>query len=125
MQVSQDIHAPVHGIKNVQRKIQNRESEMKVYISGLISGRRDHNKEAFDQMEEFLISQGHVPINPHKLPHDHDKSWESYMREDIKALCECDGIVMIRGSKRSPGAQLELLIARSLGMTVHKPKGEE
>lgn len=98
---------------------------MKVYISGPITGIPYDNKEAFAQMEEFLISQRHEPLNPHNLPHDHDKSWESHMREDIKALCDCDEIVMIHGWNRSAGAQLELLIARSLGMKVHKPKGEE
>lgn len=40
------------------------------------------------------------------------------MRADIKVLVDCDGIALLPGWEKSPGATLEHSIARGLGLRV-------
>ena len=63
---------------------------MKVYISGKISGIEDEAPKLFSSAEKELADKGHETVNPMTLNHDHDKSWHSYMKEDIKALLDRD-----------------------------------
>jgi Asp-tRNA(Asn)/Glu-tRNA(Gln) amidotransferase A subunit family amidase len=86
---------------------------MKTYISGAITGTTDY-MERFEKAEQLLKAQGREVVNPTKLPHNHDKTWESYMREDIKALVECEAIYVMKGWSLSKGAILEVNIASAL-----------
>ncbi|MEQ1733645.1 MAG: DUF4406 domain-containing protein [Bacteroidia bacterium] len=90
----------------------------KVYISGKISGIEEEAKVLFDATEETLKHLGYDVINPMTLPHNHDKSWERYMREDLKALLDCDIIFMLHNWKESDGAKFEYSIAMKLGMPI-------
>ena len=58
----------------------------KVYISGKITGIENEAPELFAKAEKELQSKGFETVNPLTLNHQHDKSWHSYMKEDIKAL---------------------------------------
>jgi hypothetical protein len=92
----------------------------RIYISGKITG-LDINiaKDIFDTACFILWNQGYNPINPMTLNHhSHDQSWSSFMRVDIKALCECEAIYMLPNWKDSKGAILEHHIAESLGMEI-------
>lgn len=91
---------------------------MKIYISGKISGIESDAPVLFEQAEQILKTHGHSFVNPLKLNHQHDKSWHSYMREDIKALCDCDGIYMLKNWTDSKGAIIEHTIAAHLGLEV-------
>lgn len=93
---------------------------MKIYISGPITGIENGNKEAFDFAETALRARGHETVNPHSLPHDHDKSWEAYMREDLRAMMDCDAVFALAGWSRSRGATVEVELAEVLGMPVHE-----
>ena len=93
---------------------------MKIYISGPITGIENGNKEAFDHVEGELKARGHEVVNPHSLPHNHGKSWEEYMREDIKALLDCEAVYALAGWSRSRGAVVEVDLADTLGITVHE-----
>jgi len=55
------------------------------------------------------------------LPHKHDKSWESYMRECIEALIKCNAIYLKKGWELSEGARLEFTIASKLKMKIIDP----
>lgn len=90
---------------------------MKVYISGQITG-LDNFAELFEQAQIELELQGHEVINPVKIEHNHDKTWRSYMKNDIKALCDCDAIYMLPNWCKSSGARLENHIALRLGLQV-------
>jgi len=92
---------------------------MKVYLSGPITGCENHNYDAFEYAEHVLTEQGYAVINPLKLEHSHDKSWQSYMRECIKALMDAEVIVMLDGWLESQGAVIEHSIARNLGITAN------
>jgi nucleoside 2-deoxyribosyltransferase len=88
---------------------------MKIYLSGPITGVENY-MEIFNRHEAALKETGHEVINPAKLNHDHDKSWTSYMKEDIRALLDCDVIALIPGWEESRGARIECGIAKRLGM---------
>ncbi len=90
----------------------------RVYISGKITGIENEAPFLFETAEKHLFSQGFRPINPLKLNHNHDKSWHNYMKEDIKALCDCDIIYMLNNWAESKGAIIEKEIANHLGMKV-------
>lgn len=87
---------------------------MKVFISGKISGIEEQAFQIFETAETKLREEGYEPINPMKLNHDHDKSWSSYMRVCIIALCQCDAIYMLPNWESSSGAKLEHYIAENL-----------
>ena len=91
---------------------------MKIYISGKISGIEEEAFRLFDSKEKVLMDQGHDVVNPMKLRHDHDKSWKSYMIEDIKALVDCDAIYMLKNWTESQGAVIEHGLAESLGINI-------
>lgn len=90
----------------------------KIYISGKISGIENDALALFDTAEDALKTTWAVVINPMRLPHDHDKTWHSYMREDIKSLCDCDAIYMLKNWSDSKGAIIEHTIAMYLGIKV-------
>lgn len=96
---------------------------MKIYISGRITGNA-HYMQDFERAESYLNfsninGQKFDVVNPCKVsPFDENKTWRDYMREDIKALVDCDAIYMLRGWRRSKGARLERRIAIKLGLEV-------
>lgn len=88
---------------------------MKIYISGPISNLPiEEARHNFKTIEDAIVKQGHIAVNPMALPHDHDKEWSSYMREDIVALMACDAVIAMPGWEKSEGANLEIQIALAL-----------
>lgn len=90
----------------------------KIYISGKISGIENDAIELFNDAELYLEKLGYEVVNPMTLNHEHDKSWHSYMKEDVKALCDCDEIYMLSNWTDSKGAIIEHTIAMYLGLKV-------
>jgi len=91
---------------------------MKVYISGSIT--KDGNYYyKFEKAEKVLRLKGFEVVNPTKLPHNHNKEWEAYMVESLKAMLDCDSIYMIKGWTESKGALIEFQLATSLGFNIH------
>lgn len=90
----------------------------KIYISGKISGIEQEAQSIFEQAEKELQLRCYETVNPMKLNHQHDKSWHSYMKEDVKALCDCDAIYMLSNWTDSKGAIIEHTIAMYLGLKV-------
>lgn len=92
----------------------------KIYISGKISGLPHAIAlSKFKVAERMLIEEDYAPINPMELNHtEHDQSWKSFMRVDLKALCDCDVIYMLNNYEESRGAKIELQLARDLGMKI-------
>lgn len=92
---------------------------MKIYISGKISGMDESEARklfaaAFIQLQDW----NHEPVDPMTLPHDHGRTWLEFMREDIKALMDCEAIYMLENWTESQGAKIELSLAASLGMKI-------
>ena len=92
---------------------------MKTYLSGQITGLpEDQAFQNFADAQTYFESLNYEVINPMLLPHNHDKRWKSYLREDIKALCDCEAIFMLSNFRNSKGARLEHHIAQELGLTI-------
>jgi len=100
---------------------------MKIYISGKISGLT--TEEALNNFEraEKNLSENQWSldsvcvnelVNPMKLEHNHNKSWEEFMKEDIGALLSCDAIYLLKNWGDSRGARIERAIALELGITI-------
>lgn len=93
--------------------------EEKIYISGKITG-----LSLSDAYIRFLDAQikyesvGFKVVNPMRINHDHDLSWESYMRADLKAMLDCTHIFMLKDWHTSRGANIEYNLARELGLKI-------
>lgn len=90
---------------------------MKLYLSGKMSGLVDDGKAAFDYEAARLRSLGFEVWNP--AEQEKQPSWEHYMRVDIAALCQCDGVAVLNNWQDSRGARLEVFIATELGIPVY------
>jgi hypothetical protein len=91
----------------------------KIYISGKISQLTEAEAQLlFENAEKVCIEMGYEPVNPMKLNHDHDKSWEMYMREDIREMMDCEAIYMLSNWCFSKGAGIEKKLAEDLGFKV-------
>jgi hypothetical protein len=91
---------------------------MRVYISGPMAGIPGMNLQAFSAAAAELRALGLEVVNPAELNPEPWKPWRECMAVDIKALVDCDAILMLPGFAKSRGANLELDIAESLGMAV-------
>lgn len=111
---------------------------MKVYISGPISGhdlmeRREYFANATNAVRAEL--EPDLIINPMALEPNEDcgymcdpgqladqppyiHTWTCWMRRDIKAMMDCDTIVMLPNWTESPGALFEYQIAERLGFKI-------
>jgi nucleoside 2-deoxyribosyltransferase len=90
---------------------------MKIYISGKITGLDEEiANDLFKAVETKLIQLGHEAINPMTLLHEHDETWESFMKVDLKAMMDCDAIIMLDNWTKSKGAKIELDLALKLGL---------
>ena len=97
----------------------------RIYISGPMEGKRQHNKGAFKSAEKQLERMGHSPVNPFDLQVDPihmitaNPTRQDFYRKDVRALTYCDGILMLKGWNMSHGAQFERYVAIEMGLTVH------
>ncbi|WP_212625111.1 DUF4406 domain-containing protein [Pseudomonas sp. PP3] len=90
---------------------------LRIYLSGPMTGLPGLNFPAFAAMTASLRAGGHVVTNPAELNPD-GGSWNDCMRRDIAALMDCDTVATLPGWEHSKGARLEVHIAGALGMTV-------
>jgi hypothetical protein len=63
-------------------------------------------------------------VNPAELDEadSSPKEWGDYLRRDVKAMMDCDGIALLPGWEGSRGARLEAHIAHALGFEVIRLK---
>jgi len=90
-----------------------------LYISGPMTGLPELNFPAFHAAADLLRGRGFEVVNPAEINPDPNAAWADCLKQDIRALLDCDGIVMLPGYEGSKGARLELLIAAELGLRVY------
>lgn len=94
---------------------------MKIYISGKITGLpAEEYKPLFQEAEDLLTTRFNAVevINPCKIDHLPDATYEEYMLRDIAELFCCDAIYMLPNWKDSRGARMEHAIAIEMDITV-------
>lgn len=89
---------------------------MKLYLSGPITGMPDKNRPLFAAEAARLRALGYEVVSPHELGFADDDTWEHCMRGCIKALMDCDVIVLLPGWADSRGAGKELQAAGWVGI---------
>jgi len=99
----------------------------KVYISGKITGLlREELVEKFRAKEKELAAEGFEVVNPLNNGLPFDAEWKQHMREDLKALLNCDILYLMSDWRHSPGANLEHTIADNTGIPiVYEPEEKE
>jgi len=94
----------------------------KVYISGAMTGLPDNNFPAFDEAAHLVAIHGLMFSNPANIARDIFYEVEhgirpmpcryGFMREDIKAMCDCNAVLLLQGWQKSWGAKWERIIAK-------------
>jgi hypothetical protein len=90
----------------------------RIYISGPMTGVPDFNFPAFNAEAARLRSMGYDVVNPEEINTDTSTPYNECMRNDLKALLDCDTIAMLDGWMDSKGAHLEMHIAHRVGIKV-------
>jgi hypothetical protein len=103
------------------KKFQQNET---IYISGPVTGIPEHNKPKFLLAEKMLLSYGCHVFNPTHIegpidPLEGEALWQYYMHFCVRALPECEGILMLPDWQNSKGAKWEHRIAEMLGLAVY------
>ena len=104
-----------------------------VYIAGPMRGRPLFNFPAFDRVAKLFRDLGFRVISPAEMDREIDGTdaakkaahgFETYMRRDLRVILEeCHGIVLLEGWEGSLGANVELTLARALGLVVFQEDG--
>jgi len=90
----------------------------RVYVAGPMTGITDFNYPAFNAVADQLRAMGYEVENPADHGIVEGAQWADYMAYDLTRLGLCGVIALLPGWENSKGAQLEVLIARHLGMTI-------
>lgn len=96
---------------------------MTVYISGPITNNPNYEDDFADAYIR-LHNLGYNPTSPVDIGRElrrkmgREPTWAEYMREDIKALMDCDGILFIEGSETSVGSRVERAMAYMVDIQV-------
>lgn len=82
-----------------------------------MTGKPNHNRDAFNEAEAELARNGWEVVNPARnFGGRTDLPREEYFLQDIPQLVTCDAILLLDGWKESRGARLEFAIARECGI---------
>ena len=93
-----------------------------IYISGQITGLdiNDAKAKFQDAVDYVCENMEYEPLNPFDICEQKPEyTWLDYMRADIKALVDCEAIIMLDNWEESDGAKLELIIAQGLKMKIY------
>lgn len=92
---------------------------MKVYLSGPMTGHPDYNYPAFHERAAEWRAKGWDVFSPAEEPPGYtEENRPTYLRNDFRALLDCDAIAVLPGWQQSEGASLEVAIARALRLPV-------
>jgi hypothetical protein len=96
----------------------------KCYIAGKIGNLPEHEYKAnFEQGKKEVEALGLCPISPVDLPHEHERTWSAYMREDLIEMLKCESVYALSNWRQSPGATIEINTALSVGLNIiHQKK---
>ena len=98
-----------------------------IYIAGPMSGLPNFNYPAFNAAEKRLLAAGFHTSNPTVTtafekrmppPSEQGRIYSWYLRAGLHRLITCDAVALLPGWEKSTGANLEVHVARKLGLTI-------
>lgn len=99
---------------------------MKIFISGPMTGIENYNFPKFNEVEKFLVSEGHEVVNPVKICKKYKKEvvlsdrsvFDKMVNEELETLKTCDMICFLPGWDKSKGAlkEFDVAVENKLGM---------
>lgn len=94
-----------------------------VYVAGPMTGLPEFNYPAFREAADRLREIGYKVLNPvdaeeHNPTPGLPQAWDWYMRHALGMVLAADGLALLPGWQQSRGANLEVTVAKALGMTV-------
>lgn len=91
----------------------------KIYIAGKVTGLYPEDiKLKFEKAQHHLESLGYEVVNPINVVNNTNAEWTCAMRTCIKALIDCDALVLLSDWFTSNGAKIEKQLAEDLNMIV-------
>jgi hypothetical protein len=91
----------------------------KIYIAGKVTGEPIAEcTMKFGTAQKLIESMGFEVINPLAVVGDFKSPWDSAMKKCIKALVDCDGMVILPCWQNSKGAKIERQLAEDLDITI-------
>ena len=90
----------------------------KMYLCGPMTGLPDFNYPAFHAQAALLRSAGFKVVNPAEDGLPVEAPWTEHLKLAIVKLLGCQAVATLPGVEHSRGAQLEIHIAKQLGMRV-------
>ena len=91
----------------------------KVYIAGKVSGEPIAQcTMKFGTAQKQIEALGLQAVNPLEVVGDWNASWETAMKMCLKALMDCHAVVVLDDWRDSEGANLELVLAKRLGILI-------
>ncbi len=91
----------------------------KCYIAGKIGDLPETEYKAhFHFAKEEVKKLGYEPISPVDLPHNHERTWSAYMKEDLSEMLKCEAVYALRNWRQSPGATIEIKTALAVGINI-------
>lgn len=83
-----------------------------------MSGIENFNRERFFDVANNLRVHGYFVNNPAEISGGDDWKWEDYMKKAIRKMMEADALFVLEGYETSRGANIEIKLAKQLGMEV-------
>lgn len=98
---------------------------MKLFISGPMTGVKNHNYPVFEQAESVLRSAGYEVVSP-RFDEDgnlydfeaNPQKYEYYVKIGLRKMLTCDAVAILDGWMGSKGAKREVQVADWCGMRV-------
>lgn len=86
---------------------------MKIYISLPITGHDPKKvREQADRTKAALSRAGHTPLSPFEIYAGKSPTYADFLCYDLRALADCDAILMCKGWRLSRGCRIERYFAK-------------
>ena len=90
-----------------------------IYIAGKVSGLPiERVLKKFASAQSEIEDLGFKAINPIVVVNDWQCEWHTAMKKCIKALMDCDAVVVLDDYKTSDGAKIELELSKRMGILI-------